>query len=202
MGVNYYHIDNMAFMKKCKNKEYDLAIVDPPYGIDINKSGRLVKDKGLEYEDWDKKPPDKSFFIELKRVSKNQIIWGGNYFDLGPARCYIIWDKKQPQDFSFAGAELAWTSFNRGIEIFRWFPQKENKNRIHPTQKPIAVYNWILNKFAKKGYRILDTHLGSGSLGISCYDMGFEMDGCEIGLRHYQNALQRLEKHKNRNHLF
>ena len=200
--VNYHYIDNMEFMAGCQDKQYDIAVIDPPYGIDINKSARLVKDKGEKYKDWDKKIPDPEFFEQLKRVSKHQIIWGGNYFNLGPKRCYLVWDKKQPVDFSFAPVELAWTSYNQNIKMFRWFPQTGNKHRLHPTQKPVALYTWVYKEFAKAGFKILDTHLGSGSSGIAAYDMGLDFDGCENDKEIFERASKRLKQHINRNHLF
>ena len=185
--------DCMDYLPNIPDKYFDLAIVDPPYGIDINKSGRLVGEKGWEYKDWDKYKPDKNYFEELFRVSKNQIVWGGNYYEMPATRCYIIWDKKQPEGVSFASAELAWTSFDRSTKTFYWHPQASNENRIHPTQKPVALYRWQLKKFAVAGDLILDTHVGSGSSLIACKELGFDYIGFEIDKDYYEGAMKRIK---------
>jgi site-specific DNA-methyltransferase (adenine-specific) len=184
----------MDYMKTMPDKFFDLCICDPPYGIDINKSGRLVGEKGWKYKDWDKYVPDKNYFDELFRVSKNQIVWGGNYYEMPATRCYIIWDKKQPEGVSFASAELAWTSFDRSTKTFYWHPQASNENRIHPTQKPIALYKWILGMFAKQSDKILDTHVGSGSSLIACIEGGFNYWGTEIDKDYYEAAQKRIAR--------
>lgn len=191
----------MEYMATLPDKAFDLAIVDPPYGIDINTSGRLVKEKGWAYKDWDKYTPTSEYFKELKRISVNQIIWGGNYFPLPPTRCYIIWDKEQPEDVSFAGCELAWTSFDASAKIFRQRPQGDI--RIHPTQKPIRLYKWLLKNYAKEGDRILDTHLGSGSSAIAAFDFkAKEFVGCEIDKDYYNAAVNRFRIHTSQYQLF
>lgn len=192
--IDLLNIDCMEYMATLPDKAFDLAIVDPPYGIDINKSGRLVKEKGWEYKDWDSAIPNMEYFIELERVSKNRIIWGGNYFSLGSTRGFIIWDKQQPENVSFASCEFAWSSFNRSARTFYQRPQGDD--RIHPTQKPVALYKWLLHNYAKKGDRILDTHLGSGSIAIACHDMGFDLVGCELDKDYYDAACKRFENHK------
>jgi site-specific DNA-methyltransferase (adenine-specific) len=183
--IELFNCDNMELMAKYPDKHFDLAIVDPPYGIDMD-GGKIGIDgagKAKQYTkyDWDKKAPDKAYFDELQRVSKNQIIWGGNYFDLPPTRCFLIWDKQQPEDVSFASCEYAWTSFDQSAKTFYMRPQNADNIRIHPTQKPEKLYNWILAKYAEEGMKILDTHLGSGSSRISAYFnkmnfVGFEID--------------------------
>jgi site-specific DNA-methyltransferase (adenine-specific) len=197
-----HHCDCMEFMSGCADNQFGLAIVDPPYGIDINKSERLVKEKGWRYKDWDKQIPNKEYFNELKRIAKNQTIWGGNYFDLGPTRCYLVWDKKQPEDVSFASAELCWTSFDKSTKTFYWHPQYKNENRIHPTQKPVALYKWLLKNYAKQGDTILDTHMGSQSLRIACWDMGFDFVGCEIDKDYFDEGCARFEAHRKQGRLF
>ena len=188
-----FNMDCMEGMKQYPDKYFDLAIVDPPYGIDINKSGRLVSEKGWDYKDWDKHIPDSPYFLELKRVSVNQIIWGGNYFDLPPTKCFIIWDKQQPEGISFASCEFAWTSFDSVAKTFYRRPQGEE--RIHPTQKPVALYGWLLKNYAKEGNKILDTHLGSGSSRIAAYEMGFDFTAFEIDKDYFDAQEKRFKQH-------
>lgn len=194
------NMDCMEFMKGYPDKFFELAIVDPPYGIDINKSGRLVKEKGWDYKAWDQGTPDETYFTELKRVSKNQIIWGGNYFPLSPTKCFLIWDKQQPEGVSFASCEFAWTSFDSVAKTFYKRPQGDI--RIHPTQKPIELYKWLLNCYAKQGDKILDTHLGSGSSRIAAYIMGFNFYGCEIDKDYYEAQEKRFKEHTAQGTLF
>jgi site-specific DNA-methyltransferase (adenine-specific) len=186
--------DNMALMARYPDGYFDLAIVDPPYGIDINRSGRLGH-YGGKGKKWDSNTPDDIYFKELFRISKNQIIWGGNYFYLAPTRCFLIWDKEQPQDVSFASCEYAWTSFDASAKTFYMRPQNADSIRIHPTQKPVDLYKWILEKYAKQGDKILDTHLGSGSIAIACHDYGFELTACELDKEYYDNAIKRIKNH-------
>lgn len=173
-----YNMDCVEGMKQYPDKYFDLSICDPPYGIDINSSGRLGHYGGKK--NWDNTTPTEEYFAQLFRVSKNQIIWSGNYFKLPPTRCFLIWDKQQPEDVSFASCEYAWTSFDLSAKTFYLRPQNADAVRIHPTQKPEKLYNWILSKYAEKGQRILDTHLGSGSSRISAYQNGFDFVGFEI----------------------
>ena len=196
------HIDCMDYMAALPDKAFDLAIVDPPYGIDINSSGRLGH-YGGKGKIWDAGIPDAKYFAELGRVSENQIIWGGNYFInfLNPTRCFLLWDKQQPEGVSFASAEFAWTSFDASAKTFYRRPQGDN-NRIHPTQKPIELYEWLLAKYAKPGQRILDTHLGSGSSAIACNNLGFEMVGCELDADYYKAACARVEQATKQERLF
>ena len=187
---------NMKLMSRYEDNHFDLAIVDPPYGIDINSSGRLGH-YGGKGKTWDSEVPSDEYFKELSRVSKNQIIWGGNYFDLPPTRCFLIWDKKQPEGVSFASCEYSWTSFDKSAKTFYLRPQNADYDgRIHPTQKPIALYEWLLMNYAKEGDKILDTHLGSGSIGIACHNLGYDLTACELDKGYYNAAMERIERHK------
>jgi len=200
-NINFYNIDCMEFMLSIPDKHYDLAIVDPPYGIDINSSGRLGH-YGGKGKKWDANIPEETYFNELKRVSKNQIIWGGNYFPLPPTRCFLIWDKQQPEDVSFASCEFAWTSFNESAKTFYKRPQNTDIKRIHPTQKPVDLYRWILQKYAKQGDKILDTHGGSGSIAIACELEGYDLDLCELDTDYFKKLKQRYEDHCKQPRLF
>ena len=195
-----YNMDCMEGMKEIPDKYFDLAIVDPPYGISITDSGRLGK-YNKNNNRWDDAIPADEYFKELFRVSKNQIIWGGNYFVLPATRCYVIWDKKQPEGLSFAMSEFAWTSFDRSAKTFYRSPMQD-KDRIHPTQKPVVLYHWLLNNYAEEGDKILDTHVGSASSLIACHDMGFEYLGFELDEDYYKMANERLERHKAQLSLF
>lgn len=182
--------DSFEVLESMADKSIDLALCDCPYGIDICTSGRLMKEKGREYKPWDKQAPSTEFFNELLRVSKNAIIFGANHFiDRIPlnSKCWIVWDKEQPENLSFAMCELALTTFDRSAKIFRYSAsrQTQKEKRIHPTQKPVALYAWILKNFANKGDIILDTHLGSGSSRIAAYRMGFDFIGCEIDSEYF-----------------
>ena len=193
--------DCMELLKRTPDNFYSLSIVDPPYGIDINSSGTHFKEK-YEIKDWDKATPNDEYFKELKRVSKNQIIWGGNYFldRLGNCKCFIVWDKKISEDMSFAMCEMAWTSFKNGAKIYK--TRATQLDRIHPTQKPIELYKWLLDKYTKQGDKILDTQLGSGSIAIACHDYGFELTACELDKEYYDKAMQRIKNHTNQQKLF
>lgn len=184
-------VDCMELMKDKPDNYYDLAIVDPPYGIGIsNNPIRQAHGK----KNWDNTIPAKSYFEELKRVSKNQIIWGGNYFDLPPTQNYIVWDKIQPQNFSLAMAELAWCSVQHPIRIFKYSILNEKKPNS-PTQKPVALYNWLLAKYAKPGDKILDTHVGSGSSRIAAYEGGFWFEGAELDPDYFNAQELRFKNH-------
>jgi len=193
--------DNMELMARYPDNYFDLAIVDPPYGIDINSSGTHFKEK-YQVKDWDKNTPTTEYFEELKRVSKNQIIWGGNYFldRLGNCKCYIVWDKKIAEDMSFAMCEMAWTSFKNGAKIYK--ASATQLKRIHPTQKPVELYKWILDRYAKQGDKVLDTHLGSGSIAIACHDYGFDLTACELDKDYFDKAIQRIQNHVSQQKLF
>ena len=193
--LSFYNGDCMDLLKQTPDKYYDLALVDPPYGIGI--SSNPVRQRH-EKKNWDNAIPTLEYFEQLFRVSKNQIIWGGNYFPLKPTQCFIIWDKKQPHDFSLAMCEMAWTSFSKPAKICRLSVLKE-KNKIHATQKPIALYDWIIKNYAKPGDKILDTHLGSGSIAIAIEKanringMGLQFTGIELDEEYYNAALQRFK---------
>ena len=204
-NISIYNEDCLQALKRMEDKQFDLAIVDPPYGIDVanmnmgaGKGKRCSKLQNRKWKpkDWDKETPTSEYFKELFRVSKNQIIWGGNYFELPPCKNYIIWDKEIPEGLSFADCEMAWTSFDKAPKMFRYSAYLDKASKFHPTQKPVSLYKWILDKYAKQGDKILDTHLGSGSIAIACWDMGYDLTGYEIDKEYYDNACKRLEKHK------
>ena len=196
--------DNMLLMARYPDNYFDLAIVDPPYGIKRLNSGGMPKSSGFkkwERKDWDNDIPSLEYFNELFRVSKNQIIWGGNYFTdfLKPSQGWIFWFKQK--GMTFADGELAWTSFDRATRQYD-MSGMGGANRIHPTQKPVALYKWILDKYTKEGDKILDTHLGSGSIAIACHDYGFELTACELDKEYYDKAIQRIKNHTNQQKLF
>ena len=190
----FYNMDCMEGMAQFPDKFFELAIVDPEYGINITNSGRLKRYNANDTK-WDAKPPDKDYFTELFRVSQNQIIWGGNYFELPPCRGFVIWDKQQPENVSFASCEFAWTNFDRSARTFYYRPQGD-PDRIHPTQKPIELYRWLLQRYAITGDKILDTHVGSASSLIACHQLGFEYWGFELDTDYYKAAYERLSKAK------
>ena len=219
-----YNCDCMEYMRSVPDKTFDLAIVDPPYGIDAAKrdmghgakckgspdstaarlrkakfsqgagklKGRALNQMNL---DWDSEPPSQEYFDELFRVSKNQIIWGGNYFNLPPTRGIVCWDKKQPWE-NFSQWEMAWTSFNCPAKLFSLSNSgsRNGEVKIHPTQKPIKLYEWLLNKFGHQGDRILDTHVGSGSSRIACAELGFDFVGCEIDQAYFELQEKRFKE--------
>lgn len=191
--IELLNIDCMEYMATLPDKAFDLAVVDPQFGIGIGRSPRLVTDKGLEAKEWDDKPIDDFYFTELFRVSLNQIIWGGNYYNLPPTKHCIIWDKLQPEKLSFGMFDYAWTSFETANKAFRRSPSSD-RDRIHPTQKPVALYDWILRNYAKPGQRILDTHLGSGSSAIAAHYFGCDFVGCEIDTDYFNAAKERFDR--------
>ncbi len=201
-NIKLYNADNMEVMKTFRDKQFDLAIVDPPFGISITTSGRL-KRYNTDNKTWDDAIPNKKYFDELFRVSKNQIIWGGNYFIeyLKNTKCFLIYDKKQPQDISFASCEMAWTSFESVAKTFYYSPM-QIKNRIHSCEKPIQLYKWLLQNYAKDGDTILDTHFGSLSIGVACHDMKFDLTAIELDKDYYEQAKQRLFNHQKQLTLF
>jgi len=182
----------MEYMKGLEDNAFDLAIVDPPYGIDINKSGRLGH-YGGKGKTWDEAVPEKIYFDEVIRVSKNQIIWGANYFNMPPTRCFLIWDKQQPEAVSFASCEFAWTSFDKSAKTYYQRPQNADIERIHPTQKPIKLYAWLLDNYASNEMKILDTHLGSGSSAIAAHYFDCDFVGCEIDTDYFNAAKARFD---------
>jgi site-specific DNA-methyltransferase (adenine-specific) len=215
--------DNMQLMARYPDNYFDLAIVDPPYGIGFDGNTTVLaksgKKKGFamkqnhEKKGWDNERPNDEYFIELQRVSKNQIIWGGNYFAdlLKPKKGWIFWDKKitNANNPNFSDGELAWTSFDCVLRRFTydWIgfgylnnPQKEKKT--HPTQKPVQLYSWLLKTYAKENDKILDTHLGSGSIAIACHDYDFELTACELDAEYYTASVLRIKNHIKQQRLF
>ena len=219
LDFGYYNMDCVEGMKQFPDKYFDLAIVDPPYGggsneydattqryggrfskyfekdkpqIDVDRTGGTWASKyGKNINKWDI-APSKEYFEELFRVSKNQIIWGGNYFELPPTRCFVVWKKLTiSENFSMAMAEYAWTSFNNNAKVFEYAPQ--GKDRFHPTQKPIALYEWLLNRYAKEGDIILDTHVGSASSLIACHNTNHKFVGFELDETYYKLSKKRLD---------
>lgn len=195
------NIDCMEAMKRYPDKWFELAVVDPEFGIGIGNSARLVTDKGHKAKSWDNKPIGMEYFDELFRVSKNQVIWGGNYYPLPANKHCIVWDKVQPEKLSFGMFDYAWTSFDGANKIFRR-SVKEDLDRIHPTQKPIALYKWLLTNYAKQGDKILDTHLGSGSSRIAAYDLGFDFTGFELDADYFAAQEKRFQNHIAQGQLF
>jgi site-specific DNA-methyltransferase (adenine-specific) len=230
--INLYNQDCMIAMDAMPDKAYNLAIVDPPYGINapnmqmgnapnrkgkgqypgesaavklrkgrLNQGAGKLKDRALQMMPvkWDYEKPSPKYFKELRRVSINQIIFGGNYFDLGPTRCFVCWNKLQPWE-NFSQCEMAWTSFDSPAAMFDYSNTGGNikafEKKIHPTQKPVALYQYLLRRYAKPGDKILDTHCGSGSILIACDIMGYDIDAYEIDKDYFTAAKERLERHQ------
>lgn len=219
-------MDCMELMASYPDKHFDLAIVDPPYGISAPKMGmgagfsdgkyyangrknRLsqgagkLKDRKLQTmsSEWDARPPGPEYFAELRRVSRNQIIWGGNYFDLPPTRCILCWDKEQPWE-NFSQWEMAWTSFDKPAALFKRQNGGQEPGKIHPTQKPLRLYNWLLSRFAEPGWKILDTHMGSGSIAIAAHYAGIHLTAYEIDADYYHAAKARIARETSQAELF
>lgn len=210
LDYGFYNMDCMQGMKEFPDKYFDLAIVDPPYG-GVTQGGYMsnkVSGTGARHRNdyhlalWAQGKPSGEYFSELIRVSKNQVIWGGNYFAsmLQDSQCWIVWDKEKGDGIGYADAELAWTSFNLATRIyrFRWNGMlqgnmKDKEYKIHPTQKPVALYKWIIQKYAKPGDVILDTHVGSASSLIACRETGHKYVGFEIDHEYYAKAKERLD---------
>ena len=220
--LSLFHADCMEIMKQYPDKYFELCIVDPPYGIGqpkqsnlkgyngrksleerlhknrLNSGGGKLKDRKLNTSncEWDNEIPTQKYFDELFRVSKNQIIWGGNYFPLQPSRCIICWDKCQPWE-NFSQVELAWTSFDMPASLYRY--DNRTGDKIHPCQKPIALYDWILSKYAKENQKILDTHFGSGSIALAVDkanrldNMNLHLTACEIDLDYIEASVNRIK---------
>lgn len=215
-----YNMDCMEFMRDKPDKFFDLAIVDPPYGINhANKAGKMAgqqygnaaaKKRDYKSKDWDNKIPDESYFIELIRVSKDQIIWGGNYMTayLEAKSGWIVWDKDNGEN-NFSDCELAWTSFECGIRMVKvtWngmiqYDMKNKEDRFHPTQKPIRLYKWLIKNYAKEGNKILDTHLGSGSSRIAAYELGFDFYATELDKDYFDAQEKRFTQYKSQLKIF
>ena len=201
--------DNIKLMSRYEDNYFDLAIVDPPYGYGNKKTDILNFRQKKQHREWNIAPTD-DYFKELFRVSKNQIIWGGNYFPFiwgFGGRCFIYWHKGNPVP-NFADGELAWTSFDKNAKQFdyRYYGNLEGNTstgvKFHPTQKPIALYEWLLMNYAKEENKILDTHLGSGSIAIACHNLGYDLTACELDKEYYNAAIKRIEQHKSQIRIF
>ena len=214
-NIQLHNGDSLQAMRYMSDGQFDLAIVDPPYGLDFGSFNRTNKaSDGTRYKadkyhngNWDKSIPTNEYWSELTRVSKNQIVWGGNYFPLPPTQCVVFWYKHQPVA-NFSDGELAWTSFKKPALCFD-YPyyggiQGHTKadTKIHPTQKPVQLYEWLLEKFANKGDKILDTHLGSGSIAVACWNMKYDLTGYEISKEYYEAACKRFKEHTQQLQMF
>ena len=207
--INVTNECNMKLMARYPDNHFDLAIVDPPYGIDVTKmtlgNGKKKTNRGST--NWDSKTPTKEYFNELRRVSKNQVIWGANYMteNLPPSMGWIYWNKGTGLN-DFSDGELAYTSFNRALRSYKvsWVGANANNGtpRIHPTEKPIKLYEWILMNYAKEGDKILDTHLGSGSVAIACHNLGFDLTACELDKDYFEASQKRLQQHQSQIRIF
>ena len=209
--MNITNEDNMELMARYPDKYFDLAIVDPPYGIGMSNSNKRTKpsrpnsytkyaDFRYHKTDWDNHRPNKKYFDELFRVSKNQIIWGSNYFCeyLPSGYGWIFWNKLNGLDNCFSDGEFAFSSKgvqSKYFECSTFHNLNGGKDRIHPTEKPVKLYQWLLNNFAKQGDKILDTHLGSGSIAIACHDYGFDLTACELDKEYFDKAIVRIDNH-------
>ena len=206
--LNITNEDNMELMARYPDNYFDLAIVDPPYGIGFDGSKKSTSKHGgrkeYKFKGWDNEIPTKQYFNKLFRVSKNQIIWGGNYFTkfLPSSMGWLFWDKGQRICNSDGG--LAYTSFQQALRVVEYNRCEIQKfgGAIHPTQKPVALYKWLLDKYAKPNDKILDTHLGSGSIAIACHDYGFDLTACELDKEYFDKAMQRINNHTNQTKLF
>ena len=207
--------DNMELMSRYEDNHFDLAIVDPPYGINAGLGSgknqkKEIKNGKMKGSDWDSETPKKQYWDELFRVSKNQIVWGGNYMTsfLKESKGWVFWDKIQVSD-NHSDGELAWTSFEKRLRMFKycWSGNRygfegsiegvgKKSIRIHPTEKPVKLYEWLLMNYAKDGFRILDTHLGSGSIALACHNLGFDLTACELDKEYYDSAIKRIDQHK------
>ncbi|MEN6634429.1 MAG: DNA methyltransferase [Clostridiaceae bacterium] len=206
LSAGFYNMDCLEAMREFPDKFFSLSVVDPPYGIDINMNMGRRKGEARKHDEkaWDNSIPNDEYFKELFRVSENQIIWGGNYFNLPTSQAWIYWHKSVPEGVSFSDGELAWTSFDRALKEARipYSGFNGSEGKIHPTQKPISLYVWILKNYAKRGDKILDTHVGSASSLIACHRMGFEAWGFELDVDYFRAASERLEKEKAMSPLF
>ena len=208
MTIELLNCDCMEYLKAQPDKSFELALVDPPYGIGVNHN--MGRRKGNDHSGfkpavWDNQAPDSEYFDQLQRVSKNMIIWGANHFiDNLPfncsSPCWIVWDKLFSEDVSFASCELAWTNFPSVTKRIKL--SSARPDGIHPTQKPISLYEWLLTNYASKGDKILDTHGGSMSSAIACHNLGFDLTLCELDLDYYNAGVARFEQHKAQGTLF
>ena len=205
--------DNMELMSRYEDNHFDLAIVDPPYGISMGKitntqgrNRRKRKEDKYVKKNWDKEAPKEEYFKELFRVTENQIICGANYFTqfLEKSKGWIFWDKRNGCP-SFSDGEFIFTSFDKVAKRVNYSSKlgtNGGKDKIHPTQKPVKLYEWLLMNYAKKGDKILDTHLGSGSIAIACHNLGFDLTACELDTEYYEAAIKRINNHKAQTRLF
>ena len=230
--INTVHLCNcMKFMAGLPDDAYDLAIVDPPYGIGwdgenltmskgIRKDGSVRHDNSwraknynqkYEKKEWDSAAPSPEYFKQLFRISRKRIIWGGNYFkELSPTGGWIIWDKRKPPKFSLSEGEMAWTDVKNSLKIFKFlwhgygqeYMGDRKEEKFHPTQKPVALYKWLLQNYAKPGQTIFDSHVGSGSIRIACHDLGFKFEGCEIDPDYHAAQEERYQRHAAQGQLF
>lgn len=217
------NVDCLEYMRECADNQFDLAIVDPPYGINFDgnttvsgKSGKANTFQNIQHhvkKGWDNERPTQEYFNQLMRISQNQIVWGGNYFAdlLPPKKGWIFWDKKitNANNANFSDGELAWTSFDCILKRytydwigFGYLNNSQKEKKIHPTQKPVQLYKWLLDNYANKGDSIFDSHLGSGSIAIACHDLGFDLTSCEIDADYHKAALKRFELHTSQTKLF
>ena len=198
--IEVLNVDCMEYLAGLEDNAFELAIVDPPYGIDwmsqVKNPNKGKNWKQYESKEWDKDIPNKEYFKHIFRVSKNQIIWGGNYMieHLKSTPCILIWDKMQ--EFSGAVFEMAWTSFESPSKAFRMSRVEAyvNANKIHPTQKPVKLYRWLLKNYANEGDRILDTHLGSMTIAQACHMEGFDLVGCELDKDYFDAGVKRFKQ--------
>lgn len=203
-NIRLFNGDCMEWMKSVPDKYYQLAIVDPPYRDQSDNQPTKDMRKNGKIEKFGNKP-EKQYFDELFRISKNQIIWGANNFELPPYMGFIVWKKKTiGENFTMSMAEIAYLS--RGLstisKVFEYPPQRDSNSKFHPTSKPIKLYEWLLTNYAKQGDKIFDSHFGSLSIGIACHNLGFELDACELDNEYYLSALNRLKKHQAQQTLF
>lgn len=209
--LNITNEDNMELMARYPDNYFDLAIVDPPYGIErfknvtTNPSEKDVHAKRFQrMESVNNEKPSNEYWEELFRVSKNQIIWGANNFQLPPTEYFLCWNKEQAMP-NFATLEYAWVSMGlkKPAKLFTYSIHKHNQiDKVHPTQKPVPLYKWILDNYAKQGDKILDTHLGSGSIAIACHDYGFDLTACELDKEYFDKAMERINNHTKQLKLF
>jgi site-specific DNA-methyltransferase (adenine-specific) len=207
-NISIYQMDCLEAMKEMEDNAFDLAIVDPPYGINVNMNMGVRKGEKRKHKSkgWDNETPSREYFKELKRVSKSQIIWGANNFieNLDSSSGWIYWDKKITGDVEFSSGELAYTSFNKSLKSITIAIQQVylRETRIHPTQKPVKLYEWLLMNYAKEGDKILDTHLGSGSHAIACWNLNYDLTAFELDADYFTATTKRIEKHTRQIQMF
>ena len=201
MAINLYNMDCMEAMAKMPDKAYDLAIVDPPYRDNNQPTQEMRKNGSMKTIEG---RPTPEYWKEIRRVSKEQIIWGANNFELPQFKGFVVWDKGIPHDFTMSMAEIASLTDGLGTisKICKMRASGADAVRIHPTQKPVKLYEWLLKNYAKEGDKILDTHLGSGSIAVACHNMGYSLDAYELDIDYYNAAVRRLKEHQKQLRLF